>query len=114
MRFHLIFEEAEKVKNYDCSYVVVLSDCNLGWLINDPRKETDGEKIFLTRMGNLEAVKQLIRNSFSLDISDRRDQAGKFKLLASLIQSNIEFFSLIFQRKYQDLLNVVEKIITYI
>ena len=82
--------------------------------LNDPNEYENKRDISLLPMGNLEAVKQLIRNSFSLDVTDRQVQENELKLLGGIIDSGITFWSFEFPREYTRLPDVVKEVLIFV
>lgn len=74
--------------------------------------ETDKKSISITSVTGSEAVIEIVKNSFLLDIEEKEMLSHQFKQLSALVQHPI-FFRLDYPRRYEVLRKVREAIVTH-
>ncbi|MBU1565213.1 MAG: hypothetical protein KJ630_06255 [Proteobacteria bacterium] len=80
------------------------------FLLTSPQETKDCHKPEIVSVGGISAMKELLKNSFCLDVHDQQWQQAHFRRVSAVAASGLPIFSLRYPRKYQTLPEV-EKVI---
>ena len=80
------------------------------FMLTSPQAAKDCKTPEIEPVGGMYAIKELLKNSFCLDVHDQRWQKLHFQRISQLAASGLPIFSLRYPRKYQNLPEVVKAI----
>lgn len=80
------------------------------FLLTSPQEGKECTKAKIQSVGGLHGMKELLKNSFCLDVGDRQWQKEHFRRLSALATSGLPMFSMSYPREYEVLPEVVKTI----
>lgn len=80
------------------------------FLLTSPQEGKECTKAEIQSVGGLHVMKELLQNSFCLDVEDRQWQKEHFKRLSDLATSGLPMYSMSYPREYEVLPEVVKTI----
>jgi hypothetical protein len=81
------------------------------FVLNDPAEDSDVSEVVITPMPGTSGLMAIIRQSFSLDVTDKRVNAKLFRLAGKLTSLGIGIFSLSYPRQHTHLTQVQNAVV---
>ncbi len=82
------------------------------FLLTSPQEGKESTKAEIRPVGGLHAMKELLKNSFCLDVQDGQWQKAHFKRVSGLANSGMPMYSISYPREYEILPEVVKSIMS--
>lgn len=81
------------------------------FLLTSPKKGNNCKEPEIAPVGGMYVIKELLKNSFCLDVEDQQWQKLHFQRISQLAVSGLPIFTLSYQREYRALAKVVTAIV---